>query len=94
MNQTFDFRRWHDEQAAFVMPLRSLVALCRLGATISVEGSGVADGCSDCSNRCSFPSTSEGDVCGGVGLKFGVAEKRLSDNGAASYPGDEVGVSS
>ena len=73
-----------------MMPLRSFVARCRLGTTVSVGGSGVAERCSDRSDPWSFPSTSEGDVCGGVGWKFCVVERRLSDDGAALDSGDEV----
>jgi hypothetical protein len=76
------------------MPLRSLVALCRLGPVVSNdEGSGVADCCSDLSNAWSFLSATEGDVLGGVGLAFLVGKKGFSDGGrAASDSGDEVGV--
>jgi hypothetical protein len=75
-----------------VIPLRSLVALCRLGMTTSVEGSGVAVCCSELSNTCSWPSANESDVPGGVGLVFCVGAKRFFDDSAASDSGDEVGV--
>jgi hypothetical protein len=74
------------------MPLRSLVALCRLGATVSVEGSDVTACCSELSSTCSFPSARDGDVVGGVGLLLCVSEERLSGDGAVSDSGDEVGV--
>jgi hypothetical protein len=73
------------------MPLRSLVALCRLGLGCSVEGSGVG-ACSELSSTCSFPSAKEGDVVGGVALVFCVGEKRFSGDRAVSDSEDEVGV--
>lgn len=84
LSRTFDFRRWHDKQAAFVIPLRSLVALCRLGFGVSVEGSGVAEACSDLSEPWSFPSTTEGDVCGGVGSGVRVCRNCVCGEEAAS----------
>jgi hypothetical protein len=74
------------------MPLRSFVALCRLGMTVSVEGSDVAVCVSERSSTCSWSSATEDDVSGGVGLVCCVGEKSFSGDGAASDRGDEVGV--
>jgi len=74
------------------MLLRSLVALCRLGLTVSVGGSGVAVCCSELSSTCSWLSAKEGDVSRGVGLVLCVGDKSFSGDGAASDRGDEVGV--
>ena len=51
-----------------MMSLRASVDRCRLGFTVSDEGSGAAVYCSDILNVPLFPSAREGDVRGGVGL--------------------------